>query len=441
MLPFKSYLFVTCLFVSLTTLAQQMSLNDCIAYAMDHRTELDRQYNEVAFRTRQVSYTKHELLPTVYSEIYHQYSSGRSLNINTYEWGNSAKQQGSLSLNADLILFDGLQSFQKIKQSKLLLARNKSYLAKLKNDIRAQVIRVYCELQTVKGNINILQNGLTNLESQINKTTIAVKAGKTSTIDLLELQARQEKQHNDLLDALLREQTATLSLQKAINFTGKIETPIADETDSALLFQPVRNDIVFQQALSTLPQIEISMLDSAYWQRSIIKANGLYSPVLKLSGTWASQYLVNAIDPVNGSGKYSFGDQLNNNRYLQAGLTLTIPIYNRHANKSQITENVKSLNQSLMDKKQLFHDIFFEVEGLCNEIKSKQMSILHLKNQVNLYTKVFQMRRKQYNEGALSITDLMVAESNYTEALLRYNNTCHDTMFLFELLKIYTTPN
>lgn len=421
--------------------SQQQQLSDYIRYALQHRIEMAKNNIDIKAQIRQYTHSKRELLPSVSASLYHQFSSGRSLNLNNYSWENSSKQQGSISLDAELIIFNGLQSYRKIEMSKLLTLRSHSVLDKQRNDICVEVIKAYSQWLAYTDNAQLMDEIIANTSERIQKLTIAVSAGKTSEVDLMEMQAQKEKQLKDRIDTQRAIESASIELQKAMNATSLPTHLPSVELDTLAVTLVADPIIIYQKAITTLPEFRLSSLDSAYRATSLKSTKGAYLPILKLNSSIASQYLVDAINPADPTHRYRFGDQLGNNRYWQTGVSLSIPIYNRHLYKSQVVEANRVYLQTVSDKQKLLNDVRYEIEQLCNDLTAKQQLAKNLAGQVKLYNTILSMRQKQYDTGALSINDLVMAQTNYTQSLLNYHTVCHQITFAFELLNLYTNPH
>ncbi len=101
-------------------LAQNMDNDDdvwtlerCIQYAYENNLALKRSALSTDMVRKDYNQAKYNLLPGVGGAVEHQLSSGRSLNLEKYEWENKSKQQGSLGVQAD---HDDFQRFPELQQ-------------------------------------------------------------------------------------------------------------------------------------------------------------------------------------------------------------------------------------------------------------------------------------------------------------------------------------
>ncbi len=123
----KQILFLIFTFGTIFSYSQTYTLADCINYAYAHRTELQKQESAQSYYNKDYSYSKLGLLPSV---------SGKSNYQLSYDRKNELTQSATTELASELILFNGFQLFNSIKQSALLKDRNKTYTEKIRNDIK-----------------------------------------------------------------------------------------------------------------------------------------------------------------------------------------------------------------------------------------------------------------------------------------------------------------
>ena len=103
--------------LTLPTKAQEktFTLEDCIAYALEHRTEVAASLYSGQDAEREVRYTRLQQLPDLNASASHSLNWGRSLNMEKYEWEDSKNQYGNVSLSSSLTLFSGFQLRNQIK--------------------------------------------------------------------------------------------------------------------------------------------------------------------------------------------------------------------------------------------------------------------------------------------------------------------------------------
>ncbi|MBQ5481637.1 MAG: TolC family protein, partial [Bacteroidales bacterium] len=121
------------------------TLQDCIGYALDHNLSVQRSALQVLQREVDVNTAENNRLPGVHGSASQNFSFGRGLTAdNTY--ANTNTTNTSLSLGADMTLFNGFRLRNNILLSKLNLEAATVDLEKAKDDIRVAVAKAYVQI-------------------------------------------------------------------------------------------------------------------------------------------------------------------------------------------------------------------------------------------------------------------------------------------------------
>jgi outer membrane protein len=399
----KNLFIIAFLFEYFFIQAQTYSLFDCINYAYNHRIELQKQETAQNYYYQHYKYSKYGLLPSLNMQTDFQ---------NSYNRENRLAQSGVAELTGKLILFDGFQTFNSLKQSKLLTERNKTYTEKIRNDIRMEITEIYFGILLAMENSKIFQNSIESTKKQIIKISESVKAGRISNIDLLEMQAQSEKERSSLIATNKQFGQHIIRLKRAMNYNEKDTFIISSAPMDYLLFDDRTNlENLFLSAISTLPEFQLAKQDSLFAVYDIKRIKGQYAPYLTLFGNLSSQY-----QKLPSFENKKILTQMEDNWTKTMGISFVIPIYNRHEIKKQQLEKEKQLSDILLDNGQLHHDVYFEIEKINHEIMQSQKNIQSLEKRLEYYRQIHTMRMEQYHHGVLSITDLLIAENNARNA-------------------------
>lgn len=422
-----------------TGLAQErtFTLDSCIRYALTHRTEItiSEQTGRVVNRT--VGYLRQQQLPDVNASYGHSMNWGRSLNMETYEWEDSRNQYGNMSLSSSLTLFAGMRLRNQIRAARINVLRDETNHQKLKNDIQLEVIQAFYEVLAAEARRRMIALFYEADEKQEMRIKILDSARRVAAPDRLEIRGQTRKTGIEKKNAEKTYLLALLKLRKCMNYQESRNFCLVQDETAKRFVVPLVDEIV-RDALGSLPEVRASRLDSLLLRNRLKQLRGNFSPTLSLSGMLYTRYQNHRIDPVSGE-KYVFWEQLKDNNYKQVGISLSIPLFNRNSVRREIVElKTEMLNQQLAQAK-LWSDIRNEIEQMCLEAEIRKQNYEALHEQETNYREILSLRRIQYEQGKLSVYDLLTAESNWrnvrAELLLeRYNLNCY-----LEMLDFYKT--
>ena len=393
----KLLLFLISTFGTIFAHSQTYTLADCINYAYAHRTELQKQEAAQNYYNKDYSYSKLGLLPSVNGKSYYQLS---------YDRKDELTQSATAELAGELVLFRGFQTFNSLKQSKLLKERNQTYIEKIRNDIKLEITEIYYSLLLAQENIKIFENSIQSAEQQISLINEAVKVGRTSNVDLLEMQAQLEKERSNRISLVKQYERDFIRLKKAMNYEEKQTFFIIPPPELEITESLPKGEI-----RSGLPEFQLTRQDSLFAVCDLKRVKGQYSPYLSLYGSFATQY-----QKIPKMENDKFGHQFDDNFTKLAGVSLSIPIYSRHEVRRQQIEKERQLSYVNLENKQLYQDIYFEVERIRQEIIQTQENLKTAENRFNFCKQIYEIRLEQYRHGTLSITDLLIAENNMKNA-------------------------
>lgn len=413
------------------------SLDSCIRYALTHRTEIAVSENSGKNIMKVPDDLQWQQLPDLNGAYAHQMNWGRSLNTEKYEWEDSKNQYGNLSLSSSLTLFAGMRLRNQIRAGRLNVARNESVHRKLQNDIRLEVIQAYYELLAARAQQKLADAFYEQDLQQVERMKLLDSVRRVARPDQLELMGQAQKTGMEKQRAEKQCRLAMMQLRTCMNYRETEEIPVTD-ADSL-----IRNTVpsvvqVYRAAISTLPDVRMQYYDSLLLRNQWKQLRGYFSPVLSLEGMLYTRYQNHLNDPVDGSD-YSGWKQLKDNNYKQAGISLSIPLFNHNNIRRQIREvRTEMLNQQLIQRKWLA-DIWDEVMQICLEAESRQTNCDVLSEQEKNYREIYDLRQIQYSSGKLSVYDLLTAGTNWRNVqanllVERYNLYCYLEMIDFYMI-------
>jgi outer membrane protein len=403
-----------------------------------NRVELKKQENQQSYYQNNYQYSKYELLPSVNSRMDFNFTEKKSYDQNEGGYRFKNNENGQWNISANLVLFNGFQTINKIKQSKTLIARNNTYIQSIKNNIKLEVIQAYYSLLMAQENIIITKQAIEVTNQQIAYIQIAVDGGKTSEIDLLEVKAQLEKEKSYYISSIKELEISQIKLKKSINYTDTNSFEIRSVLLENSISKTINADSIYFLAINQLPEFKMATYDSLYWQYAIKQIKAQYMPYLTGNASVATSYNRRAIDFSDINSTYRANNQLENNLNNNIGLSLIIPIYSKHKTKIQQLEKEKQLQEVNLDEEQLYIDIYFEIEQLCKETQRQQEKIKTIEKRLEYYTTIYSMRAEQYKQGVLSINDLLIADTNKKKTELNLSYEKYTLLYKLKIIDFYS---
>ncbi|HAF29207.1 MAG TPA: hypothetical protein DCG75_09190 [Bacteroidales bacterium] len=455
------------LFLSSTTNAQQVwNLEDCIKYAIENNITVKRQELNAESAERNYFQSKMEILPNVNANGSHYYNSGKAINYETYSYVNEAFQGGNLSLNTEVTVFNGLQTLNTIKKSKLDFLAQLENVEKAKNDITLNVSTAYLQILLNKELRDNAEQQLVVTLEQIEKTKRLVEIGNAAKGDLLQIEAQAATERaaltnseNNLKISYL-DLTQLLNLQEIENF----EIVFPELPDITLAENISETDQIFSSAVEILPEIKSAELQLKSSQKNLSISKGAISPTISFGYQYSSRYseltnratgmqsglstqptgvtesgenIYNYYSYSSYSDSYPYLDQITDNASQGVYVALRIPIFNNWRTGNSISQAKINLSD-----KQLNLDL--QKQNLYKSIQqARTQAIAAMDNyKANLQAlesmeEAFRYTEQKYEVGLVDILEYKTAKNQLNQTKSDLAQAKYQYIFRTKILDFY----
>lgn len=133
---------------------KRWSLEECIAYALEHNIEIKSQALITEAKRVDLAESKWAYAPSISASNSYNLSTGRVLDPTTYDFiENQTVQGNNTSISAGISLFGGMGNLHQLKRAKLDLHAALLGVEKARNDITLNVTAYYLEILCAHENI------------------------------------------------------------------------------------------------------------------------------------------------------------------------------------------------------------------------------------------------------------------------------------------------
>lgn len=198
--------------VNFTASAQSDSLwtlQRCVNYALEHNLMVQNQELLLENNRVNLNQSKMDRIPTLNANANYGYNWGRSINPETNLVTLQQQANGSGSLSASWLIFNGGNTLNTIRQNKTLLSNGENDLEKAKNDVILTIVTYYTNVIFNKELLANAQLQYNSTKSQLERTEKQVQAGALPKSSALDLQAQLASNE---LNVITSENTLQLSL-------------------------------------------------------------------------------------------------------------------------------------------------------------------------------------------------------------------------------------
>jgi len=203
------------------------------------------------------------------------------------------------------------------------------------------------------------------------------------------------------------------------------------QPDTLAVEKPVPSLAAAQDlALQSRPEVKNGELSVQVAEIGLAKAKAGFKPTLSLGTSLASGFSDNQ--------SYSYWQQLDNNFYQRAGLTLAVPIFSNRVNKTNEAKAKIQIDQaklSLQDTKMVLSQT---VEQAWLNLQNTQEQYKAAEQQLTAAEEAYRIAVEQLKLGAVNIVDLQVQKNLYIQALQSFIQAKYSTILNRKIYEFYT---
>jgi outer membrane protein len=429
---FKYILILVCLSIkafSQSAADTVYTLQQCIDIAIKnnltvHKSELQMETDRIYWQQ-----ARENLLPNLNGNISHTISGGRSQNADlTYV--NKQVTNADYNLSSSVILFNGLNLINSIKQTSLAYQAGKMDFEQAKNDISLNVITTYLQVLDNEDQLVQAKTQLSVSMKQVERLDILNKDGNIAPSQLYDLRGQLANDKLSIINTQSAIYSAKLNLLQIMNVMFNKDVKLARLTADQLPgVYASSSQQVYNTALNDLALVKAADLRVQSASKGVSAAKGFLYPTLSLNGGVSTLY--------SSGSNGSYGGQFRDNYNTGFGLGLSIPIFNKFRSRNQVSLakinllDAKYTNDATkIQLKQNVEQAYVNMTAALDRYKIFQ-------EQVDAYTESFRTAEVRFNDGVLTSVDYLVAKGNLDRAKTGLINARYDYYIRTKILDYY----
>jgi len=440
------------------------SLEKCVRYALENNIQIKQQQLNSEYAGNNLLQSKMSLLPTINASAAQSKSFGRALDQTTYTFTqNQTITSLSSSVNANLVVFNGLQKINLIRQSRFDLMASLQQLEKLKNDLALNVAAAYLQILFNMELLNSAQQQAEVTRQQVERTAKLVDAGSLPMGNLLEIQAQHATEEVQIVNYHNQLDISYLTLAQLLELKDtegfRIEIPDFSDFQFKEVLDPVAD--IYQDALRNLPQIKIAEYQLKSSEAGLSVARGGRSPRLFIAASYGTGYsdirqrIIGTTPQTIPIGATQGGElvysqieqpiydtyplkmQLKDNASTTLTFGLSVPLFNGWSVNTQVSNarlNVQNARYNLdLSKNLLYKDIQQAHADALAAVKRYLASEKSLEAQKESFKYV----QQKYEVGLVTTVDFNTAKTSLARAESELLQAKYDYLFRINILNFY----
>ncbi|MDY6800561.1 MAG: TolC family protein [Bacteroidota bacterium] len=430
--------FITIVFISLscplisTAQNQTFSLEDCINYALENSTDINRAQNDVSIQNAYLEQSKAARLPNLQLGVNQQLSSTSNYNTINTEWNRNSNNSVNASLSTQVTLYNGLKLKNTILQNQLNFEASELNIQTEKELLSLNILSFYIDVLLAKDNLKNSKLQLEATQKQLKYAEARKEAGAISLSDLLYIKSQLASDKTAYIETASDLRLALVYLMQLMNMPISDDFDIQEPDIVKIIDQDIETNpqIVYDVALGLQPNVEMAKLNLESTKTEISIVESGYMPSLSLNGGLSTGYASNF-------NNLNIGDQFTNGVSPFVGLNLTIPIYQRKQIKTQVKVVKIQTNNSEMELIDIKNSLRKYIEQACTNVQTAQSNYIALQDQLDAEKESYQLANEMFIQGMLNSVDFLQSKNNLIIAENKFTQAKYNLLLQYKIVEYY----
>lgn len=393
-------------------LPAKWDLQACLDYAKANNITLNSYRLNRLSSEQDLHLSKAAVLPNLSASLSPSLTNGKVADNNTGDLKSGTRLSGNTSLNSAVTLYNGGYLKNDILQKDLLVKAAGLDLAAAENDITLQITEAYLNILLAKENIVYVKDVVATSQAQVLQQQQFYDVGSVALKDLIQLQAQLANDKYTLVTAQNTHRQYVLVLKQLLQLPT--ETPFEIVEPDTLMGYALSIPLLEAQrtALSVRPEVKSSELGVQVAELDVRKARAGYLPALTAGAGIGTSY--------TGGDDNTFLKQMDNNFYQQVGLTLSVPIFSRRANRVNEEKAKIGVEQAELTLQNTRTNLSQAVERAYINVLNAQGQYDAAVEQLRYTQESYRIANEQLKIGAANTVEVLQQKNLYVQSMQAY---------------------
>jgi len=460
--------------ISFTMFAQdndtstKWTLEACIQHAFDNNISIKQSQLDIENAEINKSDAIGNFLPSLNVNASNNWNSGLTQDVVSGILVNQVTRNFSTGGTVGINIFNGLQNWRTLQRAKLSQLASQYSLEQMEDDIALFVANSYLQVLVSKQTLQVLEEQNKVTQQQIEQAEAQIEAGTIPEGDILELQATNADEQQQIIVAKNDVKISLISLAQSLLIEDYENFQIADDSYDIPITDIVNRGIdeIIEEAKKERYEVKVAETNVDIAEKNVEISKGAYYPTLRGFFNYNTRESdrervgFGGVDPENPTRQIGvvestgepvvtqnflsvaldplpFIDQLWRNDGITYGLQLNIPIFNGFATRNNVKRSKIDLERSKFQLKQaeldLEADVYQAYVDAQGAAKAYQAAVKSVEAQQNAYN----FSKERFDVGMSNAFDLSQSKVRLTNAQNQMIRAKYDYIFRIKVLELF----
>lgn len=388
-----------------------ITLDSCIAYAIAHNTGVIKQ--ELAnsnYRQDNIRAVA-ALLPSISGDANAYTNYGRSIDPETNTYTNTENFSNRYSISANLAVFSGFTSINTVRTTRLMKMVGMERLQQIKDELALRTMQAFMDVVYLESSVAIAKEQLAASTLNLEKSQAMLKLGLKSAADVAQVEAQVASDDLLLTQQQNRLNLAMLSLKEQMNFPIDGDIHIDTSITSTRIIQPLPNVLDF--AMVNNPKIVASNLNLKRSRIDYSIAIGAVAPTIYLGAGYSTGFYKNTNSTATTT---PYAQQLNNNRGMYFGASISVPIFNGLHRKTNINRQRNLWRIAEQENEEVKRALQTEITQTMLQVEGYSKELIQATKKVEAASLAHRSSQQKFEKGLVGPIELQISANELLQA-------------------------
>jgi outer membrane protein len=436
------------LFLSITVFAKAqpqqqqldsvLTLQQCVDIAIKNNLDVKKSETQMARDRVYWNQARENLLPNLNGQAGYSITYGRGTNNSGVTVSAPESKSANFSLNSNLLLSNGLNAINSIRQYSLAYQAGKMDFQEVKNETTLNIIALYFAVLNTEDQLSQAKLQFDASKVNLDRETTLNNAGNVAPAEYYNIKGAHGTDQINIYNVQTAVLTAKINLLEAMNVAFKKDVRLErlQANNSPAAYIATAGEI-YSSALNSLALVKAADLRVKSAEKAVSAAKGKYYPTLSL-GYGTSTGYSNLPSGTNGNEPpASFSSQFKDNRLYGPSLNLSVPILNYFQTRNNVKlaklDLIDAQNSNTTTQVQLKQQIDQAHANMTNAYDRLQV----LNQQVETYQASYDATKVKFDAGVITSDLFIIAKNNLDAANVNLINARYDYLIRTKILDYY----
>ncbi|HEV3250833.1 MAG TPA: TolC family protein [Puia sp.] len=405
------------------------NLQNCIEYAKKNNIQISSLRLDIQTTQQDLLLSRAARQPNLYGTASQSFIHSKNTNPVVGGFQTQASFSSNYSLSSSWIIFSGGSINYDIRQKQLGVQSASLNVLQAENDITLQITQLYLNILLAQENIIYVEDLLATSQAQWAQGKQRFDAGSIPRKDLVVLEALTATDKYNLVVAKNTRRQNLLLLKHLLQLpTDSAFDVSVPDTVIATALVPSLNEVE-KTALENRPEVKNSVLGLEIARLSLAKSKSAFLPIASVGGALSSGY--------SNNQSLAYLKQLDNNFYQQIGLTLSVPVFTRRVNKTNLENSKIGISQAELTLRNTKTTLSQTIEQAYINLLNAQAQYDASVEQLKANQESYRIASEQLKVGAVNMIDFLLQKNLYIQSLQAYVQAKYTSALDIKLYNFY----